>query len=47
MCIGRKKMMNNTLFPTSDVAHLLYFGNSSEQNIEPWIRSKTCLKIGV
>ena len=47
MCIDLKKIMNNTLFPSSDAAHLLYFGKNSEQSIEPWIRSKSCLKIGV
>ena len=29
------------------MARLLYSGKNSEQSIEPWIRSKTCLKIGV
>ena len=35
MCIDLKKIMNNTLFPSSDAAHLLYFGKNSEQSIEP------------
>ena len=35
MCIDIKKTMNNTLFLNSDVPRLLYFGNNSEQSIEP------------